>query len=790
MEILSIKTYSGPNLWSYKPLVHMIIDIGEYETKPSDAIEGFTDRLLELLPSLQNHKCSVGVPGGFIQRLRTGTWMGHIVEHVAIELQVLAGNEVAFGKCRSTDTDGVYNVVFEFLEEKVGLEAAYISLDLVESVAKGFSFDLKPRLNNLAQMVADRAYGPSTLSIIQEAKSRGIPIIRLNDANLVQLGYGKFQERIQATTTSMTKMIAVDIACDKDLTKKLLADVGIPVPQGVVVDNVDDAIREGEEIGYPLVVKPEDLSQGRGITLNIENREMLVGAINLAQEYTNRVVLEKFLLGKDYRILVVNGKVIAVSERLPAQVVGDGKSTVQELIDTLNEDPRRGVGHEKVLTQVRVDVPTKQLLNSQNMTLESVPAKGLTVLLKATANLSTGGTAVDRTDEIHVDNIEMAIRASKVIGLDIAGIDLITPDITQPTWVVGGGIVEINAAPGFRMHVAPSEGKPRPVAKAVVDMLFPPGKNSRVPIVAITGTNGKTTTARMVAHIMKMSGRKVGLTTTDAIYIDGRVLRRGDMTGPWSARMVLKDPTIDFAVLETARGGMLRSGLGFERCDVGAVLNVSDDHLGQGGIKTLEELAYVKQMIIDVVRKQGYGVFNAEDPLSYGMVDKCDGQRTFFSLNPRALRFVEALEDGALGATFENETLVLREGRGRVIEIVPAVEVPATYGGLSEANIRNALAAILMVYVMGASVEDIRQGLKTFDASYHLTPGRLNMIPVRDFRVLIDYAHNIAAYETMANFVAKLRKTRAIGVIACPGDRQDANLIRMGEIAGPVFDQL
>ena len=789
LEIRRLRTFDGPNLWAYKPLVHMELDLGRYEDYPSNLLPGFTERLVAAIPSLFEHRCSVGEPGGFISRMHEGTWMGHIVEHIALELQCLAGNMVKFGKTRSTDEHGVYNVVYEFIEETVGKEAGRIAVDLVMAVAEGRDYPLAEAQKKLAEMVEELAFGPSTLAILTEAKSRKIPMIRLNDANLVQLGYGRFQQRIQATTTSQTRMIAVDIACDKHLTKRLLDDIGIPVPKGVVVRKVEDAIAEAEDMGYPVVVKPLDFSHGRGISLNLLNREQLVAAFEKAQEYTRDIIVERFLKGRDFRVLVVNGQVIAVAERVPAHVVGNGKDTVQQLVDTLNADPRRGVGHEKVLTQVKIDDQTQRLLEEQQLTLEAVPAEGRMVLLKSTANISTGGTAVDRTDETHFANLEMAARAARCIGLDIAGIDVICEDITQPISATGGAIIEVNAAPGFRMHVAPSEGTPRDVAGPVVDMLFPAGTPCRVPIVSITGTNGKTTTSRMCAHILKMSGHKVGLTTTDGIYINGNLIRSGDMTGPWSARMVLKDPGIDFAVLETARGGILRAGLGFDRCDVGAVLNISDDHLGLAGVHTLEDLAHVKALIVEVVKPEGWAVLNAQDPHCVAMAAKCDGKVAYFALDPQHEGFVAHLESGGVGATCERGSVVIRDGRKR-IPVVDCVDIPATYGGVAEANVKNALAASLICYLSGVAPEDIRQGLMTFDASYHLTPGRLNLVDVRDFRVLMDYAHNVAAYEEMARFVAAFYKKRSIGVVAAPGDRQDANLRAMGEIAGRAFDHV
>ncbi len=789
LKIRRFGVYSGPNLWAYKPVCHLELDLGDFERSPSDTLEGFCDALLAAIPSLERHKCTLGTPGGFVKRLRQGTWLGHVVEHVALELQALAGNDVKFGKTRATETAGVYHVLYEFMEEAVGIEAGRIAVELCDALARGQKFDLEPRVEALTVMVDDLAYGPSTLSILREARKRGIPTIRLSEANLVQLGYGRWQQRIQATTTSLTRTIAVDIACDKHLTKQLLADIGVPVPLGVLVDSVEAALDEAATMGYPVVVKPLDFSHGRGISLDIRDPQHLAKAFSEAQEFTRDVIVERFLQGRDYRILVVNGEVVAVAERVPAHVVGDGIHSIAELVEILNHDPRRGIGHEKVLTRIVIDEQTRHLLAQQRYDLDTVPPDGQMVLLKATANISTGGTAIDRTDEIHFANLEMAVRVARAIGLDIAGIDVITPDIARPVTETGGGIVEVNAAPGFRMHVAPSEGPARDVAGPVVDMLFPRGTPSRIPVISITGTNGKTTTARITAHIMKMGGHKVGLTTTDGIYIDGTLIRRGDMTGPWSARMVCKDPTVDCAVLETARGGILRSGLGFERCEVGAVLNIANDHLGLGGINSLEEMAHVKALVVDVVLPTGWAVLNAEDPRCAAMATRCDGKVAWFSIDRKNETFRKHIDSEATGATIDRGWLVIHDGRKR-IPVVEVVDIPATYGGVSNANIKNALAAALICHVCGVRVEDIRQGLQTFDASYYLTPGRLNMIDVRDFRVLLDYAHNVAAYEEMARFVSVFNRRRAVGLIGAPGDRQDENLRRMGEVAGACFDRV
>ncbi|MCS6884534.1 MAG: cyanophycin synthetase [Acidobacteriota bacterium] len=789
MKVLETRVFRGPNIYSLKPVIRLLLDIEELEERPSNTIEGFTDRLIEMIPTLYEHRCSEGVPGGFISRLRSGTWMGHIVEHIALELQCLVGTHVGYGKCRSAGKPGLYNVIYSYVEEKVGLQAGQMAIQLVEHLVYGKEFNYEQQLRELSRTLERCAYGPSTQAMIDKAKERDIPVLRLNDRNLVQLGHGVYQKRIQATVTSFTNLIAVDIACDKELTKKLLDDVGIPVPKGEVVEDVEAALEAARTLGYPVVVKPLDGNHGKGVAINVQDDETLRRAFEAAYQYSREVIVERYIKGRDHRILVINGEVVAVAERVPAHVVGDGRHTVKELVEIANRDPRRGEGHEKPLTKIVINAESERLLEEQGLTLNSVPKEGQVVYLKYTANISTGGTAIDRTDEVHYSVVEMAKRAARVIGLDVAGIDLITTDITRPVEETGGAICEVNAAPGFRMHVHPTEGKPRDVATPVLEMLFPPGTPSRIPIVAVTGTNGKTTTVRMVAHILKMAGKKVGLSTTDGIYIDGKKILTGDLTGPWSAQMVLRDPTVEFAVLETARGGILRAGLGFDRCNIGVITNISEDHLGSGGIETLEDLAHVKSLVIEVVDPKGYAILNAEDPTVVKLAERSGGQVAYFALNP------------------ENETIKKhRAAQGTVITVVDNVikifqgtyeipvmnvnSIPATFNGRATVNVANAITAVLAAYLSGVKIDDIRAGLKTFSTNFNSAPGRLNLETVGDFHVLLDYAHNIAAYESLCKFAANFKVDRKIGVIAAPGDRRDIDIERIGQVVGKTFSYL
>ena len=805
MKILERKVYRGPNYYSYRPVIRLTLDLEELEAYPTSELPGFTAALLALVPTLHEHGCSYGTPGGFVRRLEEGTWLGHVLEHVAIELQCLAGTPVTFGKTRGAGEIGVYHVVYSFQQEEVGLDAGRLAERVLRSLlpadlpstlpeAERAAFNFTLELEELAALTDRVALGPSTGSLVKAAEERNIPWIRLNEGSLVQFGHGRYQKRIQATVTSETRHIAVDIAQDKELTARLLDDMGIPVPRQRVVNEEGAAAEASHAIGFPVVVKPLDASHGRGVSLNLQNEAEVRLAFQKAQEHRSYVIVEKFIPGRDYRVLVVNGHVVAVAERVPGHVVGDGEHTVQELIDIVNSDPRRGVGHEKVLTRLLVDHQALRLLEQAGLTLASVLATGRVLYLRSTGNLSTGGTAIDRTDEICYENKEIAIRAAQVVGLDVAGIDFITPDIAHPISEVGGGIVEVNAAPGFRMHVAPSEGTPRDVAGPVMDMLFPPGAASRIPMAAITGTNGKTTTSRMVAHILKMSGYHVGLTTTDGIYIDGERYLSGDMTGPWSARVVLKHPLVDAAVLETARGGILREGLGYDKVDVGAVLNVAGDHLGLTGVETLEDLAAVKALVVEVVKDDGYAVLNADDPLTVAMVARCDGDPFYFTFDPHNPVVQEHVRKGGRAVVLEDglngKMLTLYE-RNQHIPLLWAHLIPATLEGLARFNVANALAAAAIARALGVKVENIRQGLRTFDSSHFQVPGRLNVYDHHPFRVIVDYGHNPPAVQAMADLVQALpRKGRAIGVVAAPGDRRDADIQAIGGIAGRTFDLL
>ncbi len=791
MKILEIKALRGPNYWSIRrhKLIVMKLDLEELEDLPTNKIPGFRERLQALIPALYEHRCSVGEPGGFLQRVDEGTWMGHVIEHMALEIQTMAGMDVGFGRTRSTPQHGVYHVVFAYMEERVGMYAAKAAVRIAEALAKGESYDLEPDIQAMREIREEERLGPSTGSIVEEAAARGIPYIRLNRHSLVQLGYGVYQQRIQATITGQTSNIAVEIACDKEETKNLLSKSGIPVAQGDIIYYEEDLESVGRRIGFPLVTKPVNGNHGRGASINIKNMEELYAGFRMAQRISKGVIVERFITGHDYRLLVINHRFVAAALRTPAMVVGDGVSTVKELVDKVNSDPRRGYGHEKVLTAIKMDEMSLNLLAEKGYTVDSVPTKGEEIYLKTTANLSTGGTSTDVTDQVHPYNIFMAERVSRIIGLDICGIDLMTNDITVPVTETGGAVLEVNAAPGFRMHIAPTEGLPRNVAEPVIDMLFPPGKPVRVPIISITGTNGKTTTTRLVAHIVKTAGYRVGFTTTDGIYIQNRMVEKGDCTGPASAEFVLKDPTVEFAVLETARGGMLRRGLAFSHCDIGIVTNVAADHLGLGDIHSIEDMARVKGIVAESVRPGGYAILNADDDLVYAMREKVVSKIALFSMDENNPRIVAHCAEGGMAAIAENGFITICKGTWK-IRVAKIVNIPLTFNGKALFMIQNILPAALSAFLSDIKTDEIREALETFIPSPAQTPGRMNVFNFDKFTVLIDYAHNPAGLQALGKFLERVDATVKVGIITGVGDRRDEDIKALGALSAEIFDEL
>ncbi|MBL7750665.1 MAG: cyanophycin synthetase, partial [Chitinophagaceae bacterium] len=770
----------------------MKLDLEELEQQPTNHIHGFRDRLEKMFPTMYEHRCSVGEPGGFFQRVEEGTWMGHVIEHIALELQTLAGMDTGFGRTRTPEgeKEGVYYVVFSYIEEDAGVYAAKAAVRIAQSLVENAAYDLGEDIQKLREIREDTRLGPSTGCIVDEAAKRGIPYIRLNKQSLVQLGYGVHQKRIRATIASTTSNIAVDIACDKEETKMLLEAAEIPVPRGTVIRTEAGLEEAIEKFGYPLVIKPIDGNHGKGNTTNITTREQAQRAFEAAKHYSRSVIVERFITGYDFRALVINYKFVCAALRTPASVVGDGEHNIEWLIEETNKDPRRGYGHEKVLTQITIDQFTQKMLDDAGYTLSTIPKKGERVLLKPTANLSTGGTSTDVTDEVHPANIFMFERIAKIIGLDICGIDIMTTDLRTPVTENGGAILEVNAAPGFRMHIEPAEGLPRNVAEPVVDMLFPKGSVGRIPIIAITGTNGKTTTTRLTAHIAKSAGKKVGYTTSDGVYIQNQLMMKGDCTGPISSQFVLKDPTVDFAVLECARGGILKSGLAFQNCEVAVVTNVAEDHIGLGGIYNVEQMARVKAVVPETVFPHGYAILNADDELVFKMKKDLKCNIALFSMDENNPRIKSHCNDGGLATVFENGYVTIMKGNWK-IRVMAAKDIPITYDGKAIHNINNCLPAVLSTYLFrDITIDDIRIGLQTFIPSESLTPGRLNFFHFKHFTMLADFAHNPHGLNLLCDFVSKLDYPIKIGVISGTGDRRDEDIRELGRISARHFQEI
>ncbi len=791
MRIRDIRAMRGPNYWSIRrhKLIVMKLDLEDLEDFPTNKVEGFSERMEKMFPSMYEHECSEGCPGGFFHRVKEGTWMGHVAEHIALEIQTLAGMDCGFGRTRGTGEHGVYSVVYSYMEEKVGIYAGRASIRIVQALVDNVPYNLEEDIQKMREIREDDRLGPSTGSIVEEAEARGIPWIRLNRRSLVMLGYGVNQKRIQATITSNTGSIAVEIACDKEDTKNLLEAANIPVPRGRIIYDEEELQAAIDSINYPIVMKPINGNHGRGATINIRNWEDALVALAAAKKISRAVICEKYITGFDHRILVINYKFTCAAKRTPAMVVGDGKSTIQQLIDEVNKDPRRGYGHEKVLTSIKVDDNTLGILQEKNLTLESVLKKGEDLYLKSTANISTGGTAADVTDLVHPHNVFMCERIARIIGLDICGIDIMTDDLSQPLNETGGAILEVNAAPGFRMHLAPTDGLPRNVAEPVIDMLFPAGKSARIPIIAVTGTNGKTTTTRLMAHIAKTAGYKVGFTTTDGIYINNIMMQRGDCTGPQSAEFVLKDPTVDFAVLECARGGILRAGLGFGTCDIGIVTNIAADHLGLRDINTIEDMARVKAVVPESVQPNGYAILNADDELVSKMSKDLRSKVAYFSMDENNPLIKRHCADGGLAAIAENGFITICKGNWK-IRVDKIVNIPLTFRGKAVFMVQNILPAVLAAFIRNFDMEDIRLALETFIPSPVQTPGRMNMFEFKRFSLLVDYAHNPAGFQAIARFLERIEAKPKIGIIAGVGDRRDEDIITLGTLAAKMFDEI
>jgi cyanophycin synthetase len=791
MEFRKILTLRGPNIWANFPVLEAWVDLGPYNDSCSSEIPGFNERIKGWFPSMIEHRCSIGERGGFFQRLDRGTYPAHILEHISIELQALCGSDVGFGRARAIDeAAGLYRVIVEYEQEELGKACLAAGREILLAALNGQDHDIASKLAELRSLAHEVRLGPSTRSIVEAAQRRGIPVRRINGQNLVQLGYGSRQRKIWTAETDQTSSIAESIAKDKQLTRQMLQTVGVPTPNGRTVSSAEDAWEAAQEIGLPVVVKPQDGNFGRGVATNLRTREQVVKAYELARPEGEGVIVESYAEGSDFRLLIVGDKLVAAARREPANVIGDGQHTIRQLVETENKNPLRSDGHATPLSFLPLDGLALEVLASQGFMPESIPAAGQRVLIRRNANLSSGGTATDVTDFIHPEIAARAVDAAKAVGLDICGIDVVVRDISRPLEVQGGVVVEVNAGPGLRMHLAPSSGTPRPVGDAIVDMMFSEGRTGRIPIVAVTGVNGKTTTTRLCAHIFRSLGRRVGMTNTEGIYFDDRRIETGDCSGPQSAQKVLANPLVDVAVLETARGGVLRAGLGFDRCDVAIVTNVGEgDHLGLGGVNDLETLAKVKRVIVDVVPRHGAAVLNAAEALVVAMAEHCKGSVIYFAHSPENEVIQKHRAAGGRAVFVKRDFVVLAEGDVE-IPLVALAHVPVTHGGRIRFQIENVLAAVAAASALGVPRDSIRSALETFSPHLDGSPGRFNLLQVNGATVVVDYGHNTSALGALIDAFKHFPETRRRALFSAAGDRRDCDMIELGRMLGDHFDSV
>ncbi|WP_409069120.1 cyanophycin synthetase [Clostridium sp. FAM 1755] len=785
MKIENIRVFEGRNIYSHKKCIRMDVDLEGYSNTSSKEIDGFNETLLNYVPELKDHCCCVGRKGGFVERLYEGTYLSHICEHVIIALQNRIGIDVSYGKAREIEKEKYY-IIYQYKYKNMAIECGKIAVDLINNLISGKKYNIKTKIKDLKYLLKSEELGPSTFSIIEEAKKRNIPITKIGEESMFQLGYGIKGKIIEATICNSTSAVSVDIACDKLLSKNILMDQCIPVAEGYKVNNYIDLLFKAERIGYPVVLKPRFGNQGKGVIVNIKNQKELVNAYKIINNKFQNIMIEKYINGKDYRACVVDGKVVAVAQRIPPYIIGNGKSTIYELIKELNRDERRGDGHEKPLTKVKIDKELKNNINKVGYTLGHILPKGDKLELRHNANLSTGGVAVDCTDLICNETKEVCERVAKAIGIDICGIDICCGDISKPL-NDNEGIMEVNAAPGIRMHQYPYKGESRNVAKAIVDMMFKED-NGNIPIISITGTNGKTTTTRLIAHTLSLSGKKVGMTTTGGIYVNNKCIDKGDTTGYYSARTVLTNKEVEVAVLELARGGLIKAGLPYDLADVGIITNVTEDHLGLGGINTLEDMGYVKALVGEAVKKDGYVVINADDEASINIIDRMKSRIVLFTKNKNNPIISQYLNNENLVLYLDEDTIYLQK-LNQNQAIINVNKVPITLRGKLTYNVENIMAAMAALIALGLDINTIRQGLESF-SNEEQNPGRFNVYDVHGTNVILDYGHNIDGYKVVLESVKKMNNKRIIGVVGVPGDRTDSSTLKVGNICGENFDYI
>lgn len=788
MEVISVRRYSGRNIYSHRPVVRMIVDLEGLAEVPTNQIEGFNQRLLNCFPGLRTHYCSLGYEGGLVERLQEGTLISHVTEHLALELQSVLGYDVYFGKTRVVKEPNLYCIIYEYMNESSARAIGYAAAEIVMAFATGQPLAVEDIIEELNETACDSQLGPSTKAIFDEARRRHIPVRRIGSDSLLQLGYGRATCFIEASLPGTTSSIAVDLAKNKQLAKELLRENNIPVPAGGVVYSEESALVMAEQIGYPVVVKPYDSNQGKGVTANVYNETLLIKAFQLAQDYSDGVMVEKHIRGRDYRVLVVGDKVAAVAERRPPCIIGDGVSTIAELVEQENMRPDRGEGHERRLSKIVLDAAAREFLARIEMEPEDIPRPGEIIHLRGNGNLSTGGSARECTRDIHPRNKELAIKAARVIGLDVAGIDIVTDNIARLLTPANGAVIEVNAAPGLRMHLYPSEGNPCNVAADILDHMFASGYES-IPVISITGTNGKTTVTRLISHVLTLAGKKVGMTCSSGSYIGPECVSKGDNTGPASAQAILYNREVEAAVLETARGGLIRSGLGYDLADVGLITNISDDHLGIDDVNTLQDLAFVKSLVAEAVKPDGYAVLNADDRMTEIIASRVRSNLALFGQNRNGASLIKHIDAGGLAAVVEDQTVCLYRDCNR-IELIDINEIPITFGGKAVCNIENALAAAAGLYCLGISTHTIRWGLMSFRADPRSNAGRLNLFDLGKFQVMLDYGHNLSGYQCAIQLAQSLDAGRLVGVIGMPGDRLDRSIFEVGQLCGRAFGKI
>jgi cyanophycin synthetase len=786
MKIDEFRVFEGRNIYSHRKCIKMYVDLEGYSDIPTKDIDDFNKTLLRVIPELDEHRCGIDEKYGFRKRLNEGTYLAHVCEHIIIAIQNSLGINVAYGKSREIEQDKYY-IIYEYSYSNTGIEAGKVAVDLINCIINKKNFNFDEAMQALKTVLRSEELGPSTSSIVEEAKKRKIPIMRINEGSMIQLGYGKYSKIIEATISNNTKAISVDIACDKMLTKEILYNQCLPVADGYIVRNSLELLFKADKIRYPVVIKPRFGNQGKGVFVNIKNEKEALNAYNILSKDYSEIIIEENIIGRDYRICVVDGKVIAVAERIPPYVIGDGVSSIKELINTLNMDNMRGEGHEKPLTKIKINEELNAYISKSGYKLDTILPEGEKLLLRENANLSTGGKAIDCTDIICDENIDICERAAKAIGLDICGIDLCCPDISNPI-NKNGAIIEINAAPGIRMHHYPSSGKSRNVSGAIVDMFFKDNFGN-IPVVSITGTNGKTTTTRLIGHVLSKANYNVGMTTTGGIYINNKCINKGDTTGYYSARTVLMNKEIDAAVLETARGGIIRKGLAYDMADVSVITNITEDHLGLDDIETIDDLAYVKSLVAEAVKDEGYVVLNADDPISMSIIKRIKSNIIMFSKDKYNSILRNNLGKGGYGV-YTHEGIIYFEKNGCVTPIVKVTDIKITIGGRLIYNIENAMAACAALIGLNLDYSIIRSGLMSFYGDEEFNPGRFNMYKINGALVVLDYGHNIEGYKAVLNGAKNIKHNRLVGIIGVPGDRTNSSVEELGKISGENFDYI